>query len=165
VGPKVDEAGTEQKGNSMDVGLGRRPRLPLRRPKETRNNSTLPHVYRSYWAERLASISRSPGYQLDIRLRLRHGETWKTAGRPALVTQLHEAINDKSVKARSGLTKGSLEASRDRARALHVLFTKLEGMSDLHAETAEAHEVVGEIVKQAHEFPLATLSAALQSSC
>jgi hypothetical protein len=43
-------------------------------------------------------------------------------------------------------------------------FTKLEGISDLHAETGGAHEVVGEIVKQAHEFPLATLSAALQSS-
>jgi hypothetical protein len=37
-------------------------------------------------------------------------------------------------------------------------------MLDLHAETGEAHEVVGEIIKQAHEFPLATLSAALQSS-
>jgi hypothetical protein len=37
-------------------------------------------------------------------------------------------------------------------------------MSDLHAETGEAHEVVGEIIKQAHEFPLVTLSAALQSS-
>jgi hypothetical protein len=42
--------------------------------------------------------------------------------------------------------------------------TKLEGISDLHAEIGEAHEVVGEIIKQAHEFPLATLSAALQSS-
>jgi hypothetical protein len=37
-------------------------------------------------------------------------------------------------------------------------------MSDLRAETGEAHEVVGEIVKQAHGFPLATLNAALQSS-
>jgi hypothetical protein len=37
-------------------------------------------------------------------------------------------------------------------------------MSDIHAEIGEAHEVVREIVKQAHEFPLATLSAALQSS-
>jgi hypothetical protein len=37
-------------------------------------------------------------------------------------------------------------------------------MSDLHAETGEAHEVVGEIIKQAHEFPLVTLGAALQSS-
>jgi hypothetical protein len=37
-------------------------------------------------------------------------------------------------------------------------------MSDLHAETGEAHEVVEEIIKQAHEFPLVTLGAALQSS-
>lgn len=37
-------------------------------------------------------------------------------------------------------------------------------MWDLQAETGEAHEVVGEIIKQAHEFPLVTLGAALQSS-
>ncbi len=103
-------------------------------------------------------------YRILSRLRSRHRGTWKTGGRPALITQLHAAINDKSVKARSGLTKSSLKAGRDRARALHSLFTKLEGMSDLHAETSEAHEVVGEIIKQAHEFPLVTLSAALQSS-
>jgi hypothetical protein len=84
--------------------------------------------------------------------------------RPALITQLHKAINDKSVNPRSGLTKSSLKAGRDRTRALHVLFTKLEGMSDLHAETGEAHEVVGEIIKKVHEYPMATLSTALQSS-
>jgi hypothetical protein len=37
-------------------------------------------------------------------------------------------------------------------------------MSDLYTEIGEAQEVVGEIIKQAHEFPLATLSVALQSS-
>jgi hypothetical protein len=62
------------------------------------------------------------------------------------------------------LIKSSLKAGRDRVRALYVLFTKLEGMSDLYAEPGKVHEVIGEIVKQAHEFPLATLSAALQSS-
>ncbi len=62
------------------------------------------------------------------------------------------------------MTKSSLEAGRVKARALHALFTKLESMSDLHAETGEAHEVVREIIKQAHEFPLVTLGAALQSS-
>ena len=59
------------------------------------------------------------------------------------------------------MTKSSLKASRDKAQALHVLFTKLEGILDLHAETGEAHEVVGEIIKKAHEYPLATLSTAL----
>ena len=44
-------------------------------------------------------------------------------------------------------SKGSLKAGRDRAQALHALFTKLEGMSDLYAEIGEAHEVVREIVK------------------
>jgi hypothetical protein len=37
-------------------------------------------------------------------------------------------------------------------------------MSVLYAETGEAHEVVEEIIKQAHEFPLVTLGVALQSS-
>jgi hypothetical protein len=60
---------------------------------------------------------------------------------------LHEAINDKSVKVRLRLIKSNLKAGRDRARALHVLFIKLEGMSDLYAEIGEAYEVVGEIVK------------------
>jgi hypothetical protein len=75
---------------------------------------------------------------------------------PALITQLHEAINGKPVKARSGLTKSSLKAGRDRARALHVLFTNLDGMSDLHTETVEAHEAVRKITKQAHKSPPAT---------
>lgn len=73
-------------------------------------------------------------------------------------------INDKSVKARSGLIKSSLEAGRDRAWALYALFIKLESMSDLYAEIGEVYEVVREIIKQAHEFPLVTLSIALQSS-
>jgi hypothetical protein len=64
---------------------------------------------------------------------------------PALITQLHEAINGKPVKARSGLTKSSLKAGRDRARALHLLLTNLEGMPVLHAKTVEAHEAVREI--------------------
>ncbi|KAI9654258.1 MAG: hypothetical protein M1829_000952 [Trizodia sp. TS-e1964] len=98
------------------------------------------------------------------RLRSRHGKTWKTTGKAALITQLHNAINDKPVQTRSGLTPACLKDGRDRAQALHALFTKLEGMSDLCTETARAHELVAEIVKQVHEFPLATLSAALQSS-
>jgi hypothetical protein len=36
-------------------------------------------------------------------------------------------------------------------------------MSDLYIKIVKAHNVVREIVKQAHKFPLATLSAALQS--
>ncbi|PMD50947.1 uncharacterized protein K444DRAFT_544996, partial [Hyaloscypha bicolor E] len=47
---------------------------------------------------------------------------------------------------------------------LHVLFTELEGISDLYAETAAVYEVVREIIKQAYEIPLAILRAALQSS-
>jgi len=59
------------------------------------------------------------------------------------------------------LTKSNLKVNINKAQALHVLFTKLKGISDLYAEIGEAHEVVGEIVKQAYKFPLATLSVAL----
>ena len=44
---------------------------------------------------------------------------------------------------------------------MYILFTKLKGMSDLYIERGEAYKVVKEIIKQAYEFPLATLSAAL----
>jgi hypothetical protein len=59
------------------------------------------------------------------------------------------------------LTKSSLEVGRNRTRVLHVFFIKLESISDLHAEIGEAHEIIGEIIKQAYEFPLVTLSAVL----
>lgn len=101
-------------------------------------------------------------YRILARLRSRHVKIKKTAGRPALITQLHEAINDKSVKARTVLATSSL---KDKTRALQVLFTKLEGISDLKLKIAEAHEVIGAIVRQAHELTLASdLSEALQSS-
>jgi hypothetical protein len=59
------------------------------------------------------------------------------------------------------LTKSSLEAGRDRAQALYTLFIKLKSMSDLYAKTGKAYEIVREIIKQAHEFPLVTLGVAL----
>ncbi len=59
------------------------------------------------------------------------------------------------------MIKSSLEAGRDRAQALHALFIKLESMSDLYIEIGEAYEVVREIIKQAHKFPLVTLGIAL----
>lgn len=54
-----------------------------------------------------------------------------------------------------------MEAGRDRVRALYALFTKLESISDLYAEIGKAYEMVREIIKQAHEFPLVTLGIAL----
>lgn len=59
------------------------------------------------------------------------------------------------------MIKSSLEAGRDRARALYALFTKLESMSDLCVKIGEAYKVVGEIIKQAYELPLVTLGVAL----
>ena len=37
-----------------------------------------------------------------------------TAGKPALITQLNEVLDDKSVKARPGITEKRLKVVRDR---------------------------------------------------
>jgi hypothetical protein len=100
-------------------------------------------------------------HRILARLRSRHAKTRKSTGKPALITQLHEAINDKSVKARTGLTK----SLKDRAQSLQDLFSKLEAISNVNSNIAEVHEVIGEIVKQAHELTVASdLSEALQDS-
>jgi hypothetical protein len=58
-----------------------------------------------------------------------------------------------------------MDSLNDRTGDLQDLFTKLEGISDINTERAQAHDLIGEIVKQAHEFTLATnLSGALQES-
>jgi hypothetical protein len=99
-------------------------------------------------------------HRILSRLRSRHAKTRKTAGKPPLITQLNEAIQAMSTKARSGLTK----TGRDRARTLQVLFTRLERMSNIDAGNMEAQDVIREIVKEAHEFTLVTdLKAALQN--
>lgn len=100
-------------------------------------------------------------HRILARLRSRHAKTRKSTGKPALITQLHEAINDKSVKARTGLTK----SLKDRAQSLQDLFSKLEAISNVNSNIAEVHEVIGEIVKQAHKLTVASdLSEALQDS-
>ncbi|KFY42047.1 hypothetical protein V494_02643 [Pseudogymnoascus sp. VKM F-4513 (FW-928)] len=100
-------------------------------------------------------------HRILARLRSRHVKTRKSAGKPALITQLHEALNDKTVKARTRLTK----SLKDGARALENLFGKLEAIPNVDSNVVEAHEVIGEIVKQAHELTIASdLSEALQNS-
>ena len=98
------------------------------------------------------------------RLRSKHAKrTPKTAGRRALITQLNEALDDKSVNTGLGIAEKRLKSVRDRARALEALFTRLERISDPSAETAEVQEVLGEIVKEAHEITMADLGFALQT--
>jgi hypothetical protein len=87
------------------------------------------------------------------RLRSQHAErTRKTVGKQALITQLNQAIHDKSVEAKSGFTKSRLTTVREGAQALQVLFTRLESILDPHAEEVEVQKVLGEIVKEAYEF-------------
>lgn len=51
-----------------------------------------------------------------------------------------------------------------RARALQVLFTRLESASGPPSKDVELQEVLGQIVKGAHEFTMAAdLTTALQS--
>lgn len=104
-------------------------------------------------------------HRILSRLRSRHAKrTQKTAGKQPLIIHLNQAVHDKGVKARSGFTVSSLKAVRDRARALQSLFTRLESISNPSAENIEIQEVIGEIVKEAYEFTIATdLSAALQT--
>ena len=53
---------------------------------------------------------------------------------------------------------------RDGAQALQNLFTRLERVSDPSPENIEIQEVIGEIVKAAYDFTIAThLDAALQT--
>lgn len=99
-------------------------------------------------------------HRILARLRSRHAKSRKSAGKPALITQLHEAVNDKSVKAGTRLTK----SLKDGAQALQDLFSKLEAISNVNSDIAEAHEVIGEIVKQTHELNVASdLSEALKA--
>ncbi|KFY80281.1 hypothetical protein V499_00835, partial [Pseudogymnoascus sp. VKM F-103] len=82
------------------------------------------------------------------RLRSRHVSTSKTAGKPALITQLHDAINHKSVKSTASLTT--------RSQNLQDLFTELEAISDIKASTALIHRLLYDIVTQAHALTSTT---------
>lgn len=98
------------------------------------------------------------------RLRSKHAKrTQRTAGKPGLITQLNEVLDDKSVKTRPGIIEKRLKCVRDRARALQALFTRLERISDPSGGTAEVQEILEEIVMEAHEITTAAdLSLALQ---
>ncbi|KFY04962.1 hypothetical protein O988_00372 [Pseudogymnoascus sp. VKM F-3808] len=100
-------------------------------------------------------------HRILARLRSRHAKSKKSIGKPALITQLHDAINDKSVEAMTQSTK----SLKDGAQALQNLFRELEAIPNVNSNIDEAHEVVGEIVKQAHELTVASnLREALQNS-
>ncbi|KAM5469181.1 hypothetical protein MauCBS54593_004533 [Microsporum audouinii] len=96
--------------------------------------------------------------KLDIsriltRLRSRHVRSYKSVGKPALINQLCQAINDPSIKYRRGLSNASLEVNAER---LKDLFTSLEVISDLKKEGSQAQELLSLIVRYAHELTLAT---------
>ena len=99
------------------------------------------------------------------RLRSRHAKrTQKTSGKQPLIIQLNQALYDKGVKARYGFTESNLKAARGGARTLQALFNRLETISDPSAENFEIQEVIGEIIKTAHDFTTAVdLEAALQA--
>ncbi|PSS18458.1 hypothetical protein M430DRAFT_120981 [Amorphotheca resinae ATCC 22711] len=104
-------------------------------------------------------------YRILSRLRSRHAKrTRKTAGKPALIMQLNRVVNDQSLKAKSRLEKSNLKAVRDGAQALQVLFRRLENIPDLATEEIEIHSIIGDIVKAAHGYSVATdISTALKT--
>ncbi|CZR69893.1 uncharacterized protein PAC_19793 [Phialocephala subalpina] len=103
--------------------------------------------------------------QILSRLRSRHAKrTQKTVGKPAVIHQLNEVLNDKSIKAGARITEERLTGLRDNARTLQGLFARLEIISDPSIGTVEVRELLEEIVKAAHEITMAAdLSLALQT--
>ncbi|TVY31847.1 hypothetical protein LSUB1_G008297 [Lachnellula subtilissima] len=104
-------------------------------------------------------------YRILSRLRSRHAKrSRKTVGKVPIITQLNHTVHDKSITARSHAAKTKLEAIRDGARDLEVLFIKLESIPDIVAEKSEVQDMIGEIVKKAYEYSTATdLGTALRT--
>ena len=90
------------------------------------------------------------------RLRSRHARSWKSNGKPAIISQLVQVLGDRSVTSRPGFSQQSLDNARIRARALEVLFVRLEGIAEPSTKTAEMREVLEKIIQQAHELTAAT---------
>ncbi|KFX95371.1 hypothetical protein O988_05807 [Pseudogymnoascus sp. VKM F-3808] len=66
--------------------------------------------------------------------------TLKTTGKAAVITQLNNAINDRTVKSTAILTS--------KSQHLQDLFTELEGIPDIGASPSLAHRIIYEIVTQ-----------------
>lgn len=85
------------------------------------------------------------------RLRSQHSKSKKQP----FITQLHNAISDKSFKATVNLTSG--------IRDLKVLFTKLENIPNVKADIGLAHNLIRDILTQAyHLIPPTDLSLLLK---
>ncbi|PMD34751.1 hypothetical protein L207DRAFT_496619 [Hyaloscypha variabilis F] len=82
------------------------------------------------------------------RLRSRHIKKWtrKTIGKTPLITQLSNIIRENSLSTRLSQTQ------QHRARALHSLFIRLEGIDDIRADKREAEVLLVEIVRAAYDF-------------
>lgn len=97
------------------------------------------------------------------RLRSRHAKSSrKTAGKPAVISQLGQIFRDGSVTLRPRFPQQNLSAMRGRAQALEVLFARLEGIPDKSTNAAEIQEVLEEIIRKAHDFTASDLVIALR---
>ncbi|OBT65024.1 hypothetical protein VE03_05212 [Pseudogymnoascus sp. 23342-1-I1] len=81
------------------------------------------------------------------RLRSRHVSK-RTIGKPAIITQLHDAIHHESIKSTASII--------NKSQSLRDLFTELEGIPDIKASTADAQRLVYEIVTQVHALTSST---------
>jgi len=116
----------------------------------------------------LREVVKFDSLRILSRLRSSHAKrTRKTLGKPVLIPQLYEALNDSSIKAKSksGISQSALRDLRDKARELQIVSTKLENLLSFDIEASNIQEILIEIVRQAHELSMtSSLSKALHSS-
>ncbi|KAF3481539.1 uncharacterized protein GIQ15_04298 [Arthroderma uncinatum] len=98
-------------------------------------------------------------FRILSRLRSRHAESKRSFKKPAIILQLQEVIKDRSI---GGGISPSLKAE---VESLRDLFFKLERLPSLNSMRAQAHELLGRIVRKAYDLTLVTdLSNVFQGS-
>ncbi|KAH8803097.1 hypothetical protein F5884DRAFT_861435 [Xylogone sp. PMI_703] len=89
------------------------------------------------------------------RLRSRHAKnSFKTRGRPALITQLNNVLFDKSISEKPGLPDTVIYDLQSKAQQLKAMFGSLEELPDLVSDVSRIHKLLEEIVQVAHELAL-----------
>ena len=79
----------------------------------------------------------------------------KSAGKPALITQLNKVLNDDSLSATSKFPRSKLLEARGKVQVLQSLFNTLETISKSSSSDIEKQEIVRDITLAAHELAVA----------
>lgn len=90
--------------------------------------------------------------------------TYKTAGKPAVITQPNQVLDDMSLRTVTRFTKGNLRNLKEKAQSLQSLFVQLESIPNVSANPAKASELLGPVIRTAYELTLGTdFKSALQT--